>query len=115
MGADILCEKESWYKTDRIKYIKLDQSNVSHLEANFKTLNNPKIIIDDGSHHPIHQLIFLDISTSEILRRTNNEKKTIILEDIHTSLTRAIESRNFFLKKRNQLKEFFRKILREKK
>ena len=55
-------------------------------------------------------MIFLHLSTSEILKRKNNEKKLIILEDIHTSLKRIMESRNFFQKTYNKLKDKIRLI-----
>lgn len=110
IGADIVKEKDNWIKSEKIKYIQFDQSKASILKKELEKIKNPKIIIDDGSHHPIHQMIFLHLSTSEILKRKNDEKKFIILEDIHTSLKRIIESRNFFHKIYNKLKDKIRLI-----
>ena len=40
----------------RLKVIKADQSNPDHLEMITGVVQNAKFIIDDGSHHPVHQL-----------------------------------------------------------
>jgi hypothetical protein len=40
----------------RLKVIKADQSNPDHLEMITEVVQNAKFIIDDGSHHPVHQL-----------------------------------------------------------
>ena len=59
-------------------------------------------------------MIFLHLSTKEILRRNNDEKRLIILEDIHTSLTRILESRNSLQKIYNKLKDKFRIVINKK-
>ena len=78
------------------------------LKKELEKIKNPKIIIDDGSHHPIHQMIFLHLSTSEILKRKNNEKKLIILEpedESHPKNLKALEEILILNKKFNELNE----------
>lgn len=109
-GADIISPKEEWPKGKNIEYITLDQSRVSDLQLQISKFENLKIIIDDGSHQPIHQLIFLHLASKE-LQFNKSGKRVLILEDIQTSLRRSIESRNIFSKFKNELKEDVRWLL----
>lgn len=81
VGIDIVEEKECWPKDDKIQYFKLDQSNALGYNELLSNLSRKyDVIIEDGSHDPLHQKISLMESISFL------EKGAMyILEDIHTS------------------------------
>jgi hypothetical protein len=80
-GLDILPPIPEWPVDDKITYFQLDQSDVAQYR---KTLNaipsKLDIIIEDGSHDPLHQKISLLESLDAL-----NTGALYILEDIHTS------------------------------
>jgi hypothetical protein len=96
-GIDLYSD-ENWYRDTNIEYVVGDQSDENFLATILGSLNKPKLVIDDGSHHPIHQLIFLDIATQEIVKRKDH--CIIILEDIHSSLQQTIMSEGLIAKLR---------------
>jgi len=79
IGADILPIQESWPIDSRVTYHQLDQGDVDQIDAFFKS-DKFDLVIEDGSHHPLHQLISLLIGLESV---TSNG--LYILEDIHTS------------------------------
>ena len=104
IGIDILEEKESWPKDDKIEYVKMDQSDSKSYTDLLKSKKNKfDLIIEDGSHDPLHQKISL-IESLDYL----NDDAVYILEDIHTS------HENHYLYK-NRLKNFRNKNLFKKK
>ena len=73
-GVDI----NSKWVSDRCITYKFDQSNPKDLEEISKTIPKCKFIIDDGSHHPQHQLItFL-----ELFENLLDEGGVYIIEDV---------------------------------
>lgn len=101
-GVDIKYEP-TWFVDERIKYVKLDQSNVQGLQNLFYGLENPKIIIDDGSHIPFHQLIFLHTALKGLAKKQIGENNFLIIEDIQTSLKHSLLSRKLSLRKKFKL------------
>lgn len=80
-GIDIIKEQESWPKDDNIKYFEVDQSDVNKYRLCLSEINKAfDIVIEDGSHDPLHQKISL-IETLKYLQKGS----IYILEDIHTS------------------------------
>lgn len=80
-GIDILEEKESWPKDKCIKYYRLDQSDAIKYNECLTNINKVfDVVIEDGSHDPLHQKISL-MNTLPYLQ----EDSMYILEDIHTS------------------------------
>lgn len=86
--------KEDWFKDEKTNYIECDQSNPRDLNDIIKSLENPLLLIDDGSHIPHHQLIFLDIALQNLLKNKSNSSRYIIIEDIHTSIEQCFRNRN---------------------
>ena len=73
-GADI---NKEW-QNKRCKVYKCDQSKTEDLKKMVKLLPSCKFIIDDGSHHPEHQLItFL-----EMFENTLEDGGIYIIEDV---------------------------------
>ena len=95
--------KEDWFKDEKTSYRECDQSNPKDLNDIRKSLENPLLLIDDGSHIPHHQLIFLDIALQNALKNKSKSTKYVIIEDIHTSLEYCLNSRN---------NSFFKKIIK---
>jgi len=80
-GLDIIDESSSWPKDNNIKYFKADQSDIKTYQSILKSINNPiDILIEDGSHDPLHQKISLIESLPYLA-----DNSIYILEDIHTS------------------------------
>jgi hypothetical protein len=86
-GADIIGRTNKCPVDDRYKLFQIDQSNVEQLKY-FLTQASYDLIIEDGSHHPAHQILSL-IEGIKVLV----PKGIYILEDIHTSMS-AIASGN---------------------
>jgi trans-aconitate methyltransferase len=79
-AADIINRTDEWPVDDRFKDYRLDQGNVEQLQ-NFLTQAPYDLIIEDGSHHPDHQVLCL-LEGIQVLEPNG----IYILEDIHTSL-----------------------------
>ena len=80
-GMDIIEENIFWPKDDRIKYFRIDQSDiVSYRQCLSEVSRIFDVVIEDGSHDPLHQKISL-METLPYLRNGS----IYILEDIHTS------------------------------
>ena len=89
VGMDIVDEKGSWPKDASIEYRKIDQGNREQLSETLAELGLfYDLIIEDGSHHPDHQLNSL-ICTLPWVR----EGSIYIVEDIHTCLTEFRKNR----------------------
>lgn len=80
-GIDIVDPVPSWPKDHAITYFKADQSDTDQYHSVLKSIDQPiDILIEDGSHDPLHQ----KISLVESLNYLDNGS-VYILEDIHTS------------------------------
>lgn len=80
-GLDIVDEIPAWPKDNNIKYFKADQSDIENYHSILKSIDKPiDILIEDGSHDPLHQKISL-IESLDYL----GDGSIYILEDIHTS------------------------------
>ncbi len=80
-GVDIVDENAQWPRDNKIKYFKADQSDIKGYQSILKSIAQPiDILIEDGSHDPLHQ----KISLMESLNYLKNGS-IYILEDIHTS------------------------------
>ena len=79
-AADIVERGDEWPVDDRFKDYQLDQGNVEQLR-NFLTQAPYDLIIEDGSHHPDHQVLCL-LEGIRVLE----PQGIYILEDIHTSV-----------------------------
>jgi hypothetical protein len=70
---------------ERSRIIKVDQSNPSRLQNGVGLVEHPiDLIIDDGSHHPSHQLNSFSYLFSDLLR----DDGVYAIEDIETSYWR---------------------------
>jgi hypothetical protein len=70
---------------DRLKVIKVDQSELDSLHQGVEKIGHPiDLIIDDGSHHPSHQLLTFSYLFSDVLR----DNGVYVIEDIETSYWR---------------------------
>ena len=76
-GLDI---DQEW-SHDRGKIFKGDQSNIDDLQKVVNTLNNCRIIIDDGSHNPEHQIKSFHFLFKNLLESGGY----YVIEDIETS------------------------------
>ena len=85
VGCDILYNS-NWFMDESTKYLCFDQSNVRALKEAIANLPNPRLLIDDGSHQPLHQLIFLDLATSRFMQSAPSHRSFVVIEDIHTCL-----------------------------
>jgi hypothetical protein len=92
-GCDINYHPD-WYSDARIYYLQFDQSNPDTLKKSIQDLSNPRIVVDDGSHIPFHQLTFLHIATGIVSSLSPAEKRVVIIEDLHTSLEEIINKSN---------------------
>ena len=80
-GIDIVKPLSIWPRDDKINYFQLDQSNISEYKNTLQNIAKKlDIIIEDGSHDPLHQKISLMESIDSL-----NNGAIYILEDIHTS------------------------------
>lgn len=80
-GVDILDVQPSWPKDERVKYLQVDQGDISQIKGMFKAIDSElDLVIEDGSHLPEHQRNCLVESVSHI-----RSGGIYILEDIHTS------------------------------
>lgn len=103
-GIDIIEEQKKWPKSNNISYFQLDQSDV---KAYNDLLNSIEvkfdIIIEDGSHDPLHQKVSL-IESIDFMAHDS----IFILEDIHTSH----HNHPYYIerqKNNNKLKPFYKK------
>jgi hypothetical protein len=67
--------------SDRCRVVKCDQSKISDLSELCGSLGSAKVIIDDGSHNPIHQIQSFDYLFKNLLE----EGGVYIIEDIEVS------------------------------
>jgi hypothetical protein len=102
-GLDIIDALPSWPKDEKIEYFKADQSDVAAFHLILKSIKNIDILIEDGSHDPLHQKISL-MESLEYLSKGS----VYILEDIHTSHPNHSYYKNR-VKKFNASKSFFSK------
>ena len=81
--AFIVClDRDMSESGDSYTVLKVDQSDTHALEDAMEAIPQPvRLIIDDGSHHPEHQLSTFSIFFKELLQ----PKGTYIIEDIETS------------------------------
>lgn len=81
VGCDIVPPQPSWPVSPRVGYARLDQGSVEQIRRLFEHLNTKfDLIIEDGSHKPVHQRNCL-VETLSYLRPGG----MYILEDIHTA------------------------------
>jgi hypothetical protein len=80
IGADILPQQPEWPVAANIRYVQLDQGRPEQIEAMCREAGPFDLIVEDGSHLPLHQRHCL-VTTLPYLRAGG----IYILEDIHTS------------------------------
>ena len=78
-GADISPLEENWPVDSRFQFIQLDQASKEQVR-NFLSLENFDLIIEDGSHQPLHQINCLIEGLKSL-----NPNGIYILEDVQTS------------------------------
>ena len=83
-GSDIIARTDEWPVDSRFIDVQLDQGNIDQVR-DFLNLAKYDLIIEDGSHYPVHQVSCL-IEGMKVL----NPGGIYILEDIHTSLGQPI-------------------------
>ena len=85
-GAFVYCfDRDSEGSDDRLKVIKVDQSDMDSLRQGVAQIEHPiDLIIDDGSHHPSHQLMTFSYLFQALLR----DNGIYAIEDIETSYWR---------------------------
>jgi hypothetical protein len=70
---------------DRLKVMKVDQSDLGCLQRGVAQVDHPiDLIVDDGSHHPSHQLLTFSFLFQGLLR----DEGMYVIEDIETSYWR---------------------------
>lgn len=70
---------------DRVKVLKVDQSDLQSLQLAMEHFEHPvDLIVDDGSHHPSHQILTFSCLFPALLR----DKGLYAIEDIETSYWR---------------------------
>lgn len=79
-GVDIVPEAPEWPKDCRIDYVRLDQGDRAALQTLFSDGTAYDLIIEDGSHLPVHQALCLVHGMRHV-----RPGGLYILEDIHTS------------------------------
>jgi hypothetical protein len=84
--AFIYClDRDLELQEKNVKVIKADQSNLDSLRTVIDQINRPiSIIVDDGSHHPSHQLLTFSAFFRDLLA----PQGIYIIEDIETSFWR---------------------------
>ena len=82
IGVDILPVQPDWPRHERVRYVQLDQGDPEAINTLLRPLaGQVDLILEDGSHHPVHQLSCLLQGLSAL-----KAGGTYILEDLHTSL-----------------------------
>lgn len=99
LGADIITRTPAWPIDSRFSTYQIDQGDVTKV-AQFFSSNKFDLIIEDGSHHPIHQVNCLVHGINSV-----NPGGIYILEDIHTSHPLS----SYYVSKA-PLKQFFSKF-----
>jgi cephalosporin hydroxylase len=80
-GLDILPFQSDWPTSEAISYGEVDQSNRHLIEHFLKELNQEfDLVIEDGSHHPQHQINSL-LASVPFMKKNS----IYVIEDIHTS------------------------------
>lgn len=80
-GLDIVPALPEWPIDENIKYFQLDQSDIKRYREILNEIDQPiDLLIEDGSHDPLHQKISLMESLGFL-----KEQSIYILEDLHTS------------------------------
>jgi hypothetical protein len=80
-GLDIVSTMPEWPKDENIFYFKLDQSDINKYQEVLLKINTPiDLLVEDGSHDPLHQKISLMESLNVL-----HKGSVYILEDLHTS------------------------------
>ena len=70
---------------DRLKVMKVDQSDLESLQRAAERIEHPiDLIVDDGSHHPSHQLLTFSFLFQNLL----SDNGIYVIEDIETSYWR---------------------------
>lgn len=81
-GIDLYCENMDVFNEKRQKTFVADQSKKEDLEMVCSKVDKPVfLIVDDGSHHPSHQLQTFDIFFTNLLVPGG----TYVIEDVETS------------------------------
>jgi hypothetical protein len=111
-----IMDKDFEYEDVLSTVIKGDQSNIDDLEKVRKIVNSCDIIIDDGSHHPEHQIKTFIFLFDKVLKNGG----TYIVEDIECNYWNSeskiygyqvghIKSIDFFMSKINDINGEFSK------
>ncbi|MBH1986261.1 MAG: class I SAM-dependent methyltransferase [Burkholderiales bacterium] len=79
-GVDILQIQPEWPTSDRVEYRCVDQSNERAVAEFFRSIGQPGMIIEDGSHIPSHQARCLRLGLEHL-----KQGGLYVLEDIHSS------------------------------
>jgi hypothetical protein len=99
------------YKKQNIEYIKGDQNNKKDLDKIIKIVKECEIIIDDGSHHPHHQLFSFNYLFDKLLKKGG----IYVIEDIETSYWRNSSLYNYEINEgvnsENNIVNIFKKII----
>ena len=80
IGVDILPPQIGWPDDVRVRYTTLDQGREDMVAHFFREIPRPTLVIEDGSHIPLHQSICLRNGLAALA-----PGGVYILEDIHTS------------------------------
>lgn len=81
VGCDIIPKQAEWPVSPRIEYAQFDQGSPEQLRSLFRRFAPPfDLVIEDGSHKPVHQRNCLVESISHV-----RDGGLYILEDIHCS------------------------------
>ena len=80
VGVDIEQPAPDWPKDPRIRYVTLDQGDQNAVQGFFSGTPYPELIIEDGSHIPLHQSLCLKYGLKAL-----THGGVYVLEDIHTS------------------------------
>lgn len=79
-GADILPLQPEWPIDDRVTYVEMDQGDEVQISEVLKRVDRLQLIVEDGSHVPLHQSNCLKHGLSALA-----PGGIYVLEDIHTS------------------------------
>jgi SAM-dependent methyltransferase len=81
VGCDIVPVRDAWPTSPNIEYVTIDQGSVPQLRTLFERLGRSfDLVIDDGSHEPVHQRNCLVESLPYV-----RPGGIYVIEDIHTS------------------------------